>query len=110
MNDNKKSLIFSLLTFAVIGLNSALYAQEADFFDLPLPGPATLQTIDFKNVDFPPLPTLGSENRSGSDSAVLYSHIESLVDIALQSRERNPQRWGNFSGFPERRTCISLYL
>lgn len=107
MNDNKKSLIFSLLTFAVIGLNSALYAQEADFFDLPLPGPATLQTIDFKNVDFPPLPTLGSENRSGSDSAVLYSHIESLVDIALQSRERNPQRWGNFSGFPEEERVLA---
>lgn len=100
MNENKNR-ISALLTATLISLSSSsLYAQTSDFFGLPLPGPATLQTIDFTNVDFRPLPALQTE-RPGSDSETLHAHIQALVDIALASRERNPQRWGNFSGFPE---------
>jgi len=102
------SLVCSLVTIvAMTSTSISASAQEAVFYDLPLPGPATLQTINFDDVDFSPLPSMRSDQHPGPDSEALHEHIESLVNIALQSRERNPQRWGNFSGFPEEESVIA---
>ncbi len=87
-------LVFSLL-------NSLVQAQEAPFYGLSLPGSATLQVLDFDQVDFPPLAT-----GNPAEAAVLHTNLQRFVEIALASRERNPQRWGNFSGFPEEEAVI----
>jgi hypothetical protein len=103
MKQNKNNSIIVLL-LSIISLPAI--SQEADFFSLPLPGPATLQVIDFENVDFQPLPNMNPLQRQASFTRSFHSHIESIVDIAFQSRARNPQRWGIFSGYPEEEALI----
>ncbi len=103
MKMNTTALINALsLIVLVMSVSLSADAQKADFYGLVLPGFATLQTINFDEVDFQPLPVVSADqNGAGPNAEELHSHVESLVDIALQSREKNPQRWGNFSGFPE---------
>ncbi len=105
MKQNKPASLLTILLTSFISLPGL--SQQADFFDLPLPGPATLQVIDYDNVDFQPLPNLDTDHRAGSDSVALHNHIDAIVDIALQSRARNPQRWGIFSGFPEEQRLVA---
>jgi hypothetical protein len=100
------------IKFLILGIMLSTFstmanAQEADFYNLPLPGPATLQTLDFNNVDFKPLSIPGLNQDFFYEGSELHSHVESLVNIALQSRDRNPKRWGNFSGFPEEEKVIA---
>ena len=78
---------------------------QQPFYGLALPGTATLQTLDFTSVDFPPLPA--RPDAEGPSADELHAHVEKLVDIALESRSANPQRWGIFSGFPEEQQAIA---
>ncbi len=48
---NTLSSIFIVMSFSL-----SADAQKSDFHSLVLPGPATLQTINFDEVDFKPLP------------------------------------------------------
>jgi hypothetical protein len=99
--------LFNFL-FAACSLSSSpmLIAQQAPFYGLTLPGPATLQTLNFNHVDFPPLAARAGE-AADPEPAELHRHISELVNIALDSRQSNPQRWGNFSGYPEEERVIS---
>ncbi len=102
--NNRKTKLINILALVVLVISAPLTvsAQKADFYGLALPGAATLQTLDFNAVDFKPLPVLHTDqNRAGPTGEALHAHVKALTDIALQSRARNPQRWGNFSGFPE---------
>lgn len=99
-----KNSSFSIpfLLAATMGIANTTLAQDAPFYGLTLPGPATMQVLDFNNVDFPPLASGDS-----AEAESLHGHLETFVNIALQSRNRNPQRWGTFSGFPEEQNAIS---
>ncbi len=95
----KLAIPFLLVTS--MGVATTGLAQDAPFYGLSRPGPATLQVLDFDKVDFPPLPT-----GNPAEASVLHANLKRFVDIALSSRTRNPQRWGNFSGFPEEQAVI----
>jgi len=100
-HENREFTIIFLSALIVLATSQPAVAQKAEFYGLELPGPATLQALDFEDVDFRPIANPHSDRESVSVGDDLHGHVEAFVDFALRSRGRNPQRWGIFSGFPE---------
>ncbi len=106
---NKARVLFMLVTtLTMLSVPLLAFSQSQPFYGLPLPGPATLQVLDFGGVDLAPIPVVRThDSQPIPDGEALHSHVAAAVDIALESRERNPQMWGIFSGFPEEEKVFS---
>jgi hypothetical protein len=68
------------------------------WFDLPLPGPATDQVIDFTQVDLPMIPAPSVRRAPELLGSKVHGYIDAIVDISYRSRAAGDRTWGRLAG------------
>lgn len=77
---------------------TAAPSTKAGWYDLPNPGPATEQVLDFEDVDLKPIPVQGKAAPGDPDGAALRNMVEEIVSIAHKNRPEGNKLWGRMSG------------
>jgi len=68
------------------------------WYGLPLPGPATGQTVDFTAGDLPPLPAPDVGATPELDGGKLLEHVVRLCEFSEVSRSAGEKLWGRLAG------------
>jgi len=72
----------------------------AAWFGLPLPGPATEQTIDFSQVDLPMIVAPAVADAPELEGRKMLRYVEDVAAFSYASRAAGERSWGRLAGTP----------